>query len=61
EQVPIFLYWLGSVDPEIYEQAQKIGKQLPSLHSAEFKPLPKPTIETGVQSMTAILQDLLKK
>ena len=61
EQVPIFLYWLGSVDPEVYAEAQNSGEQLPSLHSAEFKPLPKPTIETGVQSMTAILQDLLKK
>ncbi len=61
EQVPIFLYWLGSVDPEVHAQAQANGEQLPSLHSAEFKPLPEPTIETGVQSMTAILQDLLKK
>ena len=61
EQVPIFLYWLGSVDPEVYAQALANGEQLPSLHSAEFKPLPQPTIETGVESMTAILQDLLKK
>ncbi|MEM1217796.1 MAG: amidohydrolase [Bacteroidota bacterium] len=61
EQVPIFLYWLGSVDPQVYAQALENGEQLPSLHSAEFKPLPKPTIETGVQSMTAILQDLLTK
>lgn len=59
EQIPIFLYWLGSVDPQIYQEAQASGKQLPSLHSASFKPLPEPTIKTGVLTMSAMLHHLL--
>lgn len=61
QQVPILLYWLGSVDPQVYQAAQAAGEALPSLHSSKFKPLPRPTIETGVQTMTAAILHLLKK
>lgn len=61
EQVPILLYWLGSVDPVTYADALENGRQLPSLHSSRYQPLPRKTIETGVKSMSAALMDLCKK
>jgi amidohydrolase len=60
-KVPSFFFWLGAVDPVQIKRSQKTGKGLPSLHSAYFAPLPKPTILTGVEAMTAGALDLLNK
>jgi hippurate hydrolase len=57
--VPICMFWLGSVAPARLEAAAK-GSPLPSLHSSRFYPDAEPTIKTGVQTMTAIVLDLLK-
>lgn len=60
-KVPILMYWLGAVDPEKVAKAKANNETLPSLHSAYFAPLPKPTIETGVKTMTAGILELLGK
>lgn len=58
-KIPICLFWLGAVDPVLYEAVQRGEASLPALHSAQFAPLPEPTIKTGVQAMTAAVLSLL--
>jgi hippurate hydrolase len=59
EGIPIFLYFLGTIAPERYEESkQEGGKPLPSLHSDQFYPIPKPTIETGVLTMSMAVLNL---
>ncbi len=61
EKVPVFMFWLGAVDPAVYEEAQSKGETLPSLHSSKFAPLPEPTIKTGVKAMSAAVLSLAGK
>jgi metal-dependent amidase/aminoacylase/carboxypeptidase family protein len=62
EGVPIFLYWLGTVPPEKAAEARKEGgKQLPSLHSDLYHPIPEPSIKTGVLTMTTAVLNLVGK
>ena len=56
--IPTCMLWLGAVDPKKLEESQKSGKELPSLHSGLFAPLPEPAIKTGIQAMTAAALDL---
>jgi hippurate hydrolase len=56
--IPTCMLWLGAVDPKIIAESQKTGKELPSLHSSAFAPLPEPAIKTGVQAMTAAALEL---
>jgi amidohydrolase len=57
--VPIFMFRLGSISAARIEEFAKASKPLPSLHSAEYYPDPRPTISTGVQAMAAAVVDLL--
>jgi hippurate hydrolase len=41
-----------------YKQA---GKELPSLHSSKFAPVPEPTIRVGIIGMTSAVLELMKK
>ena len=60
-KIPSLMFRLGTVKASEYQKA-KAGKiRLPTLHSADFAPDPKPTIETGVLTMTNAVMDLLKK
>ena len=60
--VPIFLYFLGTVDPKRVAESEREGaRPLPSLHSDEYYPVPKPSIETGVLTLTLAVLDLLGK
>jgi hippurate hydrolase len=59
--VPIFMFWLGAVDPARHREAQEKGLTLPSLHSSGFAPLPETAIRTGVKAMTAAALNLLEK
>jgi amidohydrolase len=62
KRVQASLFWLGAVKRDTWEAAQKpSGKELPSLHSAEFAPDPEPTISTGVEAMTAAALSILSK
>ena len=47
------LFWLGAVKQSTWDEAQKAGKPLPSLHSPFFAPDPQPTLATGIEAMTA--------
>ncbi len=59
-RIPGLFLWLGAVEPGRYKSSQKTGTQLPSLHSAYFAPAPRPTILTGVETMTAAALDLFR-
>jgi amidohydrolase len=60
KKVPICMFWLGTVDPVILKEARDTGKDLPSLHSSTFKPLPETTIKTGIKAMTASALSILQ-
>ena len=60
-KIPGAMLMLGATNPEIFRAAKTSGETLPGLHSPFFAPDAKPTIETGVTSMTAILEALFLK
>jgi len=60
--VPVFMFFLGSIDPKRVEESNKEGgRPLPSLHSDEYYPVPEPTIKTGVLTMTSAVLNLVGK
>ena len=60
--VPVYLYWVGTIDPERYAAATAPGGPgLPSLHSPLFWPEPVEAIRTGVRAMTTGALELLAK
>lgn len=61
DNIPIFMWWLGTIDPAKIKESKEKGSKLPSLHSGIYKPLPQPSITTGVSTMTQAVLDLLKK
>ncbi len=60
EKVPLCMFWLGTQPPEVVAEAKTKGTTLPSLHSPFFKPIPEPSIETGVKAMTSAVIGLMK-
>jgi hippurate hydrolase len=58
KQVPYVMFWLGTVDPDVFEKSKTEGVALPSLHSSTFQPLPKPTISTGVMMLASGALDI---
>ncbi len=62
EGVPVFMYWLGTVDPKRVEAAgREGGEPLPSLHADVYHPVPGPTIRTGVLTMSLAVLNLVGK
>jgi len=61
DKVPLCMFWLGTQPPAVVAAAEAKGTTLPSLHSPYFKPVPEPSIETGVTAMTSAVMGLLKK
>ncbi len=60
--IPIFMYFLGTVAPERVAEARRDGgRPLPSLHSDLYAPVPRPSIQTGVQTMSMAVLNLLGK
>jgi hippurate hydrolase len=59
--IPIFLYFLGTIDPDRVATASREGSTLPSLHSDLFYPVPEPSIRTGVLTMSMAVLELMKK
>ncbi|MGO9463073.1 MAG: M20 metallopeptidase family protein [Isosphaeraceae bacterium] len=57
--VPIFMFWLGTLSPERINAAKSKDGTLPALHSSKYYPEPGPSIETGVRAMTAAIARLL--
>lgn len=60
EKVPIFMFNVGAVSPEVYAKARKENLTLPSLHSSQWAPDAAPAIQTGVSAMTAAAMELLR-
>jgi len=59
--VPILMMWVGAVNPETLEKAQRDGTVLPGLHSSLFAPDAQPTIMTGVDALVAAAREVLGK
>jgi hippurate hydrolase len=57
--VPIFMFWLGTLSAERIEAAKSKDRVLPGLHSSKYYPEPAPSIATGVRAMTAAIARLL--
>ena len=60
-KIPSLMFRLGTVESGKFKQAKKGNLRLPTLHSADFAPDPKPTIETGVITMSNAVLELLAK
>lgn len=61
EKVPLCMFWLGTQSAESIAEAKAKGVTLPSLHSPFFKPVPEPTIETGVKALTSTVLELMTR
>jgi len=59
--IPAVNFHFGAVEPAKIAEYKQAGKELPTLHSSKFAPVPEPTIRTGVLAMTAAVLDLLKR
>ena len=58
--IPAVYFHFGAVDPAKIAKFKEEGKELPTLHSSKFAPVPEPTIRTGVIGMTTAVLDLMK-
>ncbi|MEQ9506126.1 MAG: amidohydrolase [Hyphomonas sp.] len=61
EKIPSLIFWVGAVAPDRYAASQADGMPLPSLHSPLFGPDYDPAIATGVDAMTAAVEELFKQ
>ncbi len=59
--IPAVYFHFGAVEPAKIAKFKEEGKELPTLHSSKFAPVPEPTIRTGVIGMTTAVLDLMKK
>jgi len=60
--IPICMYFLGTVDPARYDEAQRVpGKILPSTHNDSYAPIPEPSLALGVKTMTLAVLNLCGK
>ena len=58
--IPAVYFHFGAVDPAKIAEYKKAGKELPTLHSSKFAPVPEPTIRTGIIGMTTAVLELMK-
>ncbi len=62
EGVPVFLYFLGTIDPDRVAAARRPGADpLPSLHSDVYYPVIEPSLRTGVLTMSMAVLNLAGK
>jgi len=59
--IPAVDFHFGAVDPAKIAEYKQAGKELPTLHSSKFAPVPEPTIRLGIVAMTAAVLELMKK
>jgi amidohydrolase len=59
--IPAVDFHVGAVDPAKIAEYKQARKELPSLHSSKFAPVPEPTIRTGIVAMTAAVLELMRK
>jgi amidohydrolase len=58
--IPAVDFHIGAVDPEKIAKFKTEKKELPSLHSSKFAPVPEPTIKVGIIGMTSAVLELMK-
>ena len=59
--IPAVDFHIGAVDPVKIAEFKKAGKELPTLHSSKFAPVPEPTIHVGMVGMISAVLELMKK
>jgi hippurate hydrolase len=59
--IPAVDFHVGAVEPAKIAEYKQTGKELPSLHSSKFAPVPEPTIRVGIIGMTSAVLELMKK
>jgi hippurate hydrolase len=59
--IPAVNFHIGSVEPAKIAEYKQAGKELPTLHSSKFAPVPEPTIRVGIIGMTSAVLELMKK
>jgi amidohydrolase len=59
--IPAVDFHIGAVEPAKIAEYRQAGKQLPSLHSSKFAPVPEPTVRVGIIGMTSAVLELMKK
>jgi amidohydrolase len=59
--IPAVNFHIGSVEPAKIAEYKQERKELPTLHSSKFAPVPEPTIRVGVIGMTSAVLELMKK
>ena len=60
--VPAVFWYVGGTDPDLYRTAEEQGRvaqDVPTNHNPAFAPVLHPTLETGVQALTAAALDAL--
>jgi hippurate hydrolase len=57
--VPMLFYFYGSSDPSRLAAAEAGGRALPGLHTSEFAPDLRPTLETGAKSLVGVVLGVL--
>ena len=60
--VPSVLWYVGGTDPDVYQRAEQAGRiadDIPTNHNPRFAPVLQPTINTGVEALTAAALDYL--
>jgi amidohydrolase len=58
--IPAVYFHFGAVEPAKIAEYKQGGKELPTLHSSKFAPVPEPTIRTGIIGMVTAVLDLMK-
>jgi len=58
--IPAVDFHVGAVAPAKIAEFKQAGKELPTLHSSKFAPVPEPTIRVGIIGMTTAVLDLMK-
>src|ERR1043166_361914 len=60
-KIPICMFTIGGVKPEVFKESERTGGPLPSLHSPLWAPVPEPTIKTGITAMSAAVLELMAR
>jgi amidohydrolase len=62
-KVPSVFWYVGGTDADLYrkaEQAGRVAQDIPTNHNPKFAPVIHPTLETGVEAITAAALDALQ-
>ena len=58
-EIPGLQYRLGTADPMKFAAARAKGEGMPSLHSSRYAPLARPSLKTGIATLSGLALDIL--